>query len=61
MDVIATNPGAQVGTLSGGFTYEDPSVRPVPELPTGVLLGTGIAGIGVFILIRRKKTASNVG
>jgi hypothetical protein len=33
---------------------------PVPEIPAGILLGLGLAGIGTFIVIRRKKGESKV-
>jgi hypothetical protein len=32
---------------------------PVPELPAGILLALGLAGIGAFIIIKRRKGAAN--
>jgi hypothetical protein len=33
-------------------------VDPLPELPAGVLFGVGLAGIGGFILIKKRKAAA---
>ena len=59
-DVVVTNPDGQSGTLPGGFIFDKPVV-PTPELPTGVFLGTGIVGIGAYVLLKRKKVVSRLG
>ena len=59
-DVVVTNPDTQTSTLTGGFTYEE-IVPPVPELPAGILLGAGIAGIAIYGLIRRKQIVREYG
>jgi hypothetical protein len=47
----------------GGAYLEPPEPKPnwpVPEMPTGILLGIGLAGIGVFIMIKQKKSGKTV-
>jgi len=34
---------------------------PIPEMPAGLLLGTGIAGMSAYIFIKRRKAASVIG
>ena len=60
-----TNPGSLnydcfIAKLDSSGRLEAPIAPPVPELPAGVLLGTGIMGIGAFILIRRKKATNSM-
>lgn len=58
--IITLNPG-RTGTISAGaghsnFTTPEAEISPpVPELSTIVLFGCGVAGLGTFIFIRRKK------
>jgi len=56
-----TNNGTGSITTDGSSYLAAPSSTPsfpVPELPAGLLLGTGIAGLSAFILLRRKKAVS---
>ena len=58
-DVMVTNPDGQSGTLPGGYIFDKPVV-PTPELPTGVLLGTGIVSIGAYVLLKKKKVVNRL-
>jgi hypothetical protein len=53
---IYTNEGdEQMSCLSS--PQEDPGY-PLPELASGIMLGLGLAGVGAFMLIKRRKSSS---
>jgi hypothetical protein len=51
------NPGGLIFKLDGEYEVSPPN-PPLPELPTGILLGLGLLGVGGFILIRGNKLAA---
>jgi LPXTG-motif cell wall-anchored protein len=49
------------GTSSGNLVISSSPTPPVPEAPVVILLGIGLAGLGTFIFIKRRKTAVRPG
>jgi hypothetical protein len=54
----ATIVETQQSATAGVLVYH-PSGYPTPELPAAALLGLGLAGVGSFILLRRRPGAAN--
>jgi len=44
-------------SFSGQFNYSGPNA-PVPEMPAVALLGIGVASIGAFVYIQRRRTVT---
>jgi hypothetical protein len=55
--IIFTGEGAQTSYLRSPETF---AVTAVPELASGMLLALGLAGLGTFIVIRRKSARKSV-